>query len=103
MVKVLMSFMVYVDYFSGIIEVDALTSTTMTAIIKTLKIHMARHGIPIDLISDNGPQLVSEQFSQFYKSWAINHRTCSPRYPKSSGKAEAAVKQIKKLLKKCRR
>lgn len=49
-------------------------------------------------ISDNGPQYSSSLFSQEYR---FNHITSSPRYPKSNGEAERAVKTIKAMLDKC--
>ena len=95
------NYIVIVDYFSTYIEVEYLKSTTSTQTINTLKKTFARWGIPQELVSDNGPQLVSGEFKDFLKSWGITHKPSDPLYPKGNGKAEAAVKTIKNMLQKC--
>ena len=60
----------------------------------------ARHGIPEQIISDNGPQYTSEAFKQFAKSYGFDHITSSPYFPQSNGEAERAVQTIKNLMKK---
>ena len=70
-------------------------------IIKKLKGHFARHGIPEQLLTDNGPQFVSRNFLKFSKEWDFEHRTSSRYHSQSNGKAESAVKQAKKILLKC--
>ena len=39
-------FMETVDYYSSVSEVDRLTSKTAEEVVKKLKAHLARHGIP---------------------------------------------------------
>jgi hypothetical protein len=46
------------DYFSNFFEVDYLTSTTTTAVVKKLKEQCSRHGIPETVFTDNGPQFL---------------------------------------------
>ena len=53
------------DYYSKFFEVTKLSSTTSTSTIKHLKPHFARHGIPEDVITDNGPQFSSGEFATF--------------------------------------
>ncbi|XP_003731557.2 uncharacterized protein K02A2.6-like [Strongylocentrotus purpuratus] len=72
-------------------------------VIKKLKGHFARYGIPNTLISDNGPQFISEDFVNFKKRWDFDHLTISPRHSQSNGKVESAVKAAKRMMKKCRR
>lgn len=93
-------FLVTVDYFSNFWEVDMLASTNTVAVIKKLKAHFARYGIPTILISDNGPQFISKEFSDFAVQFDFEHRTSSPKYPQSNGMAESAVKTAKSLIKK---
>ena len=93
-------YVVTVCYYSNFIELDRLYSTTSEAVIRKLKTHCARYGIPTTIISDNGPQFVASQFKQFCADWEIDHVTSSPHYPKSNGKAEAAVKVAKRAVKK---
>lgn len=93
-------YIVLVDYYSDYIEVSPITDATSSAIIKFLKVQFSRHGIPDVLVSDNGPQYISNEFAQFAREWEFKHVSSSPYHPKSNGKAESAVKIAKNLFKK---
>ena len=62
----------------------------------------ARYGVPDVVVPDNGPQFDSAEFTTFATRWGFEHITSSPRYPQSNGKAENAVKIVKRLFTKCR-
>ena len=57
--------------------------------------------LPMEVVSDNGPQFKSEEFRLFAKQYDFHWNPSGPRYPASSGMAESGVKQIKAILKKC--
>ena len=76
------NYLLVVDYFSRYPEVIKLSSTVSATVIATLKTLFARHGIPEIFRSDNGPQYSAEVFTQFMKSYDIQHITSSPKYPK---------------------
>ncbi|GBN41728.1 hypothetical protein AVEN_130748-1 [Araneus ventricosus] len=44
-----------VDYYSKFIEVQIISSLEATVVIPAVKSIFARHGIPLELISDGGP------------------------------------------------
>ena len=92
------NYLVTVDYFSNFWEVDPLTSTTTAAIVRKLKGHFARYGIPLVLVSDNGPQFSSQEFKKFVTEWDVEHRTSSADHQQANGKAEAAVKTAKRII-----
>ena len=94
--------LVVCDYYSNFIEVENITKVSTTGVSKALKAMFARYGVPDTLISDNGPQFASEEFASFAKKWGFEHVTSSPCYPQSNGKAENAVKTVKRLFTKCR-
>ena len=50
---------------------------------------------------DNSPQFASAKFQDF--SWDFEHRASSPAYPQSNGRAENAVKTVKRLIKCAKR
>lgn len=67
-----------------------------------MKAVFARYGIPDVLVTDNGPQFASAEFAVFAKTWMFKHSTSSPYHPQSNGKAENAVKTVKRLFTKCK-
>lgn len=71
-----------------------LPETKSTTVIRKLKAHFTRQGIPDIVLSDNGPQYSSQEFQRFSQLWEFQHKTSSPGY----GKAESAVKTAKRLL-----
>ena len=58
----------------------------------------ARHGIPGQLISDNGPQFSPTSFAKFAEDYGFTHILTSPRYPQANGVVISAVQTVKKLL-----
>ena len=66
-----------------------MTSSKVTALLKK---QFARFGIPNVIMSDGGPQFVSQEFQDFAKKWRITHVTSSPMHQLANGKAESAVK-----------
>jgi len=97
------NYVVAVDYFSNFFVLEQLQGTTTTSVVEMLKRLFATHGIPVTVRTDNGPQLVSEEFQEFANEWKFNHFTSSPYYAQSNGKAESAVKIAKALLQKAKR
>ena len=91
-------YLVTVDYLSGYFEVDRLPSKKAVDVIYALRQQWARHGIPVDLVSDNA--FASSEFKKFAERWEFQHTFSSPRYPQSNGRAEAAVKTAKRLMSK---
>ena len=98
-----MYYLVMVCYYSNFIEVIPLQRDTRSCtIIKHIKTNIARYGIMETLISDNGPQFVSADFTDFTSKYGINHITSSPTHPQSNGLTKEAVKEVKSLMKKCK-
>ena len=60
------------------------------------------HPVKDTLFTDNGPQYSSAEFAVFAKTWRFDHNISSPLYPPSNGKAEDAVKTVKRLFSKCK-
>ena len=96
------NYLVTVDYYSDY-WVDALHSSSTAAVIKKLKPHFGRWGIPNEVVTDNGPQFVSDEFARFDKECNFCHITSSLYHSQSNGKAKSAVKIVKNLLKKTQR
>ena len=88
-----------VDHYSDFIELDYLKNTTAN-MVKAMKKNFARHGIPNECISDNGPQFVSYEYKSFAKEYGFTSVTSSPYYSQGNGTAQSAVKVAKNILKK---
>ena len=74
--------------------------TDTDAIVKSLMHWFQEHGLPKEIVSDNGPQFRTE-FNAFCVRMNIVHTVSSPYNSQSNGLAESAVKSMKSLLKKC--
>ena len=95
--------LITVDYFSNFIEVSRLTSKTTACVTRALSEIFARWGSPEVLITDNDGPFIGGQFAAFAKEWNFQRVTSSPNYAQSNGKAENAVRTIKRLFTKCKR
>ncbi len=73
--------------------------TTMSAvIISQLKKIFAAQGIPVTVISDNGPQFVSEEFEAFLRDYGIAHRKVTPYWPQANAQVERFNRTIEKAI-----
>ncbi|XP_033116784.1 uncharacterized protein K02A2.6-like [Anneissia japonica] len=93
-------YLVTVDYYSDYFELDHMTNTNPESVVKRLKRHFSRHGIPLTVQSDNGPPFNSSAFANFATEYQFTTVTSSPEYPQSNGKVESAVKIAKNLVRK---
>jgi len=89
-----------IDAYSKWPEVHAMSATTAQATVQQLRKIFAIHGLPQMIVSDNGPQFVSEEFEQFCSSRGIRHNTIAPYHPRSNGEAERLVETFKKSIDK---
>ncbi|XP_063690787.1 uncharacterized protein K02A2.6-like [Bolinopsis microptera] len=90
-----------VDSYSKWPEVVQMnTNTTSSATIRAFRSIFSRTGIPICLVTDNGPQFVSDETEGYLKSCGIKHVTVPTYSPKSNGICERLVQSFKSALKK---
>ena len=59
------SYLITVDYYSDVWELDAVTDTSSETIIEHTKSHFAHYGIPVKVITDNGPQFRAQVYEEF--------------------------------------
>lgn len=97
------NYLIITDYYSLWPEVYEMEQITSRVTINAIRDTFARHGVPDELVTDNGSQYTSKDFQHFKKDWQFQHTTSSPRHPQSNGLAEASVKIVKNMIKKCNR
>ena len=100
---------IHVDFvFSGshllycggcLLKMARSSSTTSVKTIEVLRSMFAQHGLPEQLVSDNGPQFTSTEFAQFMEGNRIKHILSAPYHPSSNGLAERFVQTLKRTLK----
>ena len=89
---------VLVDAHSKWPEVYQMSSTTADKTIDVLRKIFAAYGLPAQLVSDNGPQFVSTEFSNFMKQNGVRHIRCAPYHLASNSLAECFVQSVKQAL-----
>lgn len=94
------TYLVLYDAYSNYPEVEELQSTSAQEVICKMSSIFARHGVPLEVLSDNGPQFTSREFARFAASYDFKHIMSSPRFPRSNGLAEKGVPVVKHILKK---
>ncbi|KAF0293856.1 uncharacterized protein FJT64_008407 [Amphibalanus amphitrite] len=89
----------YADRLTGWLEVhhfrSAVTSEALCGVFRQL---FHRWGAPQELSSDGGPNLSGRPFQLFLRRWGVRWRLSSAHFPQSNGRAEAAVKTAKRII-----
>ena len=92
-------FIIIIDAHSKWPEVYEMTTTTSKSTIDVLRHVFASHGLPLQLVSDNGPQFTSVEFAQFLRENGVKHIYSAPYHPASNGLAERFVRTFKQAMK----
>ncbi|XP_043202462.1 uncharacterized protein K02A2.6-like [Amphibalanus amphitrite] len=92
-------FLIVYDSYSRWVEAVPMRETSTESTVRVLREMFARFGLPVQVVSDNGPQLTATAFSQFLNSNGIRHIRTAPWHPSSNGAAERAVQTVKNGLK----
>jgi hypothetical protein len=90
---------VIVDAYSKFPEIVKMTNITSSATIKVLCDMFSCYGVPKTVLSDNGRQLVSQEFEQLCAMNGIVHRTSAVFKTSNNGRAERVVQILKTAIK----
>ncbi|XP_054259506.1 uncharacterized protein K02A2.6-like [Macrosteles quadrilineatus] len=91
-------FLLVVDAFRKWVEVIPMKSITSSWTIRELRKIFTTFGLPSVIVSDNGHQFTSPEFSNFLKKCGTLHKMTAPYHPSSNGQVERFVQTIKKLI-----
>ena len=84
-------YLLSVCYRSKFPEVTKMESLRSSVVVQELKRQFGVHGIPAEVVSDNGPQFSSSEFQEFAKEYGFKNVTSS----QANGEAERAVQNVK--------
>ena len=93
-------YLLVVDSHSKWPEIREMSSTSTTETIQVLRQVFSVFGLPEQLVSDNGPQFISQEFSTFLRNNGIKHFKSAPYHPSTNGAVERLVQTFKSSLKK---
>lgn len=93
-------YLIVVDAYSKWPEIFPTRQTTTKATINLFRSLFANKGMPELLVTDNGPQFKSADFSQFCSENGVRHITTAPFHPQSNGQAERFVDTFKRAVRK---
>lgn len=89
------------DYGTGWAYATPISNTSATNAILLLKEMIQNHGVPEELVTDNGTQFCSNEFSSYLKDVGIQHKRTSPYHPQTNGLVErfhgTLIGSLKKL------
>ena len=92
------SILVVIDYYSRYYEYEIMRSTTTDKVIDCLENIFSRHGLPVSIRSDCGPQFLSSQFQDFCQENGIQHVKTTPRWAQANGEVERQNASIMKQI-----
>ena len=91
-------YLVIVDAHSKWLDVQIMHSITTEKTIEKLRSVFATHGLPRQIVTDNGTSFTSDKFQEFVSMNGIKHTFSAPYHPSTNGLAERAVQTFKQGL-----
>ncbi|XP_053384619.1 uncharacterized protein K02A2.6-like [Mercenaria mercenaria] len=91
--------LVVIDYYSRFPEAEIIKNTSSRTIINKLMRIFATHGLPETIKTDNAPNMVSAEITEFFRRNGIKHHRVTPYHPQAAGLVENFNKTLGKSLK----
>ena len=91
-------FLFMVDAHSKWPQILPMLSTTAATTIAAFRHMFARFGFPVNVVTDNGPQIISAEFGKFLRQNVVKHVRVAPYHPASNGAAERMVQPFKQSV-----
>lgn len=92
------TFLLAIDTYSKWLEIKIMSVTTTAKTVEVVRSWFAAHGLPLEVVTDNGPQFRAAEFKEFLQANGVRHTLTPPYHPQSNGAAERAVQTTKKAL-----
>jgi hypothetical protein len=81
-------FLSLVDSFSKYAQAYYLRDGTALSVVQALLKYFTHHSIPLNIISDNGPEFNNQLFNEFIRIHKIQHHKTAPHTPNENGIVE---------------
>ena len=90
-----------VDHYSKFVSAVPIRNKQSATVIKALarNVFPFLPCMPTNVLSDNGPEFISDEFSEFLAESGINHKRTMPYCPTSNGAVERVNKTVQNLIK----
>ena len=90
------------DHSRYVVSYGLFKQATAEAVLEVLKGAMAKHGLPREILTDNGPQFVTwkgvTRFEKLLQGLGIYHTKARPHHPQTLGKLESFYRNIEREL-----
>ena len=87
------------DAFTKYVELVPLPNKETQTVVSAIFFRwICRYGVPLEIISDQGKEFVSNFAKELYNKLGLTHNTTSPHHPQCNAQAEVANKTIAKYL-----
>ncbi|XP_033126935.1 uncharacterized protein K02A2.6-like, partial [Anneissia japonica] len=90
--------LVVIDRYSRYPEVEIVKSTNIQSVIPKLDRIFATHGIPLQVITDNGPPFNGSDFSKYMQLLGIKFTPCTPKWPQGNAEVERFNQPLMKAI-----
>ena len=87
-----------IDNYSRFPEIEIVRSTAAETVIQKFDAILARHGLPEEVISDNGSPFNSQEWEDYSKKKGFYHHGVTPEAPWANGYAERFMQMIGKVI-----
>jgi transposase InsO family protein len=88
-------------YFTKSTEDVLLKHSTDDQVISFLENNIfSKFGLPLEIITNNGPTFISAKLTQFLAKLGVKHFTSSSYYPQGNGQAESTNKNLVRIVKR---
>ena len=92
-------FLLCVDAYSKYPEIVCMDKTSASATITVVRNIFASHGLPYQVVTDNGPQFNFQDFENFLHQTGVRHILSAPYHPATNGQVERMVQAFKQSMK----
>jgi hypothetical protein len=89
------------DYFTKWVEVVPLKHSIEDQVIYFLENNIfSRFGLPLEIITDNGPSFIYAKLAQFLAKLGVKYFTSSTYYPQGNGQDDSTNKNLVRIVKR---